>query len=163
MELIISFLVGAFASWVISHIYYRRSRADAQADAKASLVAQRLESMEAVHKTFIVALLNHPTPVPVFAQPLNWSGRLKSGSDASCASNGPTMWRFLYFHRLVSHHRTPKTPDYAQTFQFTERGLECAQYLRDREVAEAHFDIVGTDDAAKLCNAYGFPPKKNAA
>jgi len=163
MEIVVSFLLGALASWVISHVYYKRSRAAAQSDARASLSAQRLEWAEPVHKTFIVALLNHRTPIPVFAQPLNWSGTLTSGSDASCASNGPTMWRLLHFHRLVSARRTPKTPDHAQTFQLTDHGLESAQYLREREVAEAHFEIVGIVDAEKLCEACGFPPTRRGA
>lgn len=139
---IITFLLGAAASWVITHYYYRLSEKDA-ADA---LIATRLDKCIEGDKTFLVALFQAGKPLPRYAR-ITVEYQRKDGTKSSFASGMDTMTRSVEYrvghctvgHSIMEHNGIDENN---HTLTLSERGEECARYLLRKEYLWAKFTMV---------------------
>lgn len=159
MEIIISFLLGALSSWLVTHIYYRKYKADALVDAKKNTIAQRLDWADWSHKLLIVAIINNKEPIPLYSY-INWSGKFKDGETKSIGSNGCIMFNSLRIHNITMTHIIGSDYQNAK-FGLNERGIECAEYLKNYEVEYASFDPIDSSNAQSLFSHYGYPPSQS--
>ena len=155
-EILIPLILGALISWVLCHYYYKRSRRDVEFDR----IAQRLDWADPYHKAFLVAAYDYGGYVPLYAL-INWTGKMKNGTEAGGSSTGCVMYRALRSgdKRILAATRINNAPPQEIKFQLTKRGIECAKYLQEEEVDYAHFDVVNTIGAEVLFNQCGFPPR----
>lgn len=148
MELLLSFLLGAAASWAISHFYYTRTQKDAQ----DGLIAARLEECIDVDKAFLIAIQTSPDSVPRYG---TFTVELvKKGATAQRVSSGTkTMVRSIE-HRVgncivtQSHNMQD---DHQATMTLTDRGKECVSCLLRHVFDSARF--VEFDSAEQIAHA----------
>lgn len=140
-------VLGAVASWVISHYYYRRSIADAADTA----MAQRLDDCDEGDKTFMVALLQIGEPIPRYAL-INVEFETLDGRKSHWGSNTTTMINSVNLrakHSLQSHGGSNIDED-RMTVSLTERGREDAEYLLRREYRYARFTTIDDNESQRL-------------
>ena len=145
MELVLSFFLGAAASWVITHFYYRRSAQDAQ----DGLLEARLDKCIEGDLTFLVALYMTGKPVPRYANISVEHERL-DGTTQTWASSMGTMVRSIEHrveHCTVTHGGNRIDED-KETVTLSDRGRQCAEYLLRTKYRWARFDDV--DDSEEV-------------
>ena len=119
MEMLLSFFVGAAASWAVSHFYYTRSRRDAQ----EGLIAARLDSCIDGDNAFLIAVQTSPEPVPRYGT-FTVEHIKKDGTTQTWASGTKVMVRSVEHrvgnctvthshNRRDDHNATVSSPKFA--------------------------------------------------
>lgn len=153
---IVWYLLGAISGLAIQHLYYRLSRRDVAAER----IADRLDWANVHYKVLLVAMLDQGR-IPMYSR-LSWSGRLKQGRQIT-EVHSPTCNVYLALagdRQLAITVLGADCTDRQRDIILTERGTECARYLRKHEVRSASLRI-DLQDGDQYYAHYGFPPKRN--
>ena len=147
VSLLVSFALGAAASWAISHYYYRRS----EKDAANAVLAQRLDACNEGDKTFLIAMLDADKPIPLYAL-TNVEFETQDGRKGLWASNSLIMSRSVNARaeHCIQHHSGSHIDEDRDTISLTERGRDNAEYLLRTEYQSARFSAIDDSDPIRL-------------
>jgi hypothetical protein len=149
IELALSFLVGAASSWLVTHLYYRK----ALRDSRDTFMLSRLDQCNDGDLAFLLALYCAGRKVPRYAV-INVEYTDAKGEAHSFGSSMGTMVRSVE-HRvsqcIVLHSEDTLDEDEA-TVTLTNRGRECAEFVRRTKFPSASFTMI--DDSRELRTAH---------
>jgi hypothetical protein len=139
IEIAVSFFVGAASSWLVTHLYYRK----ALSVSRDTFMLSRLDKCNDGDLAFLVALLCAGRQIPRYAI-INVEYRDKKGETHLFGSSMGTMVRSVE-HRVgqctVRHSSNMVDEDQA-TVTLTERGRECAEFIKRTKFPSASFTMI---------------------
>ena len=142
--MLLSFFLGAAASWAISHFYYTRSQRDAQ----DGLIASRLDRCIDGDKAFLIAVQTSSEPVPRYGT-FTIEHVKKDGTTQRWTSGTKIMVRSVE-QRVENCNVTNSNnckDDHKATASLTERATECVAYLLRQEFQSARFIEFDSSDS----------------